>query len=155
MPTLFRLCDANGIVNIVCVCVYVFAGNSQDTKVSDSCLDAEMVSGRVVCGAAKRTLRTTHLNHWLSQFSQVSEDELPAPVQPKVDDAEEVSDEELPGPKLAELPADAEMVSEEELPANKSKRKNQGPDDTENANDTPNKRARPDASKLPPYMRSI
>lgn len=72
---------------------------------------------------------------------------MPAPVQPKVDDAEEVSDEELPGPKLAELPADAEMVSEDELPANKSKRKNQGLDDTENVNDTPNKRARSDASK--------
>lgn len=43
-------------------------GCSQDTKVEDG-LDAEMVS----------------------------EDELPAPAQPKVDDAEEVSDEELPG----------------------------------------------------------
>lgn len=51
-------------------------------------------------------------------------------VQPvTVDDAEEVSDEELPGPRLAELPADTEVVSEDELPAsNKAKRKAQDDD---------------------------
>lgn len=54
----------------------------------------------------------------------VSEDELPEPKVSKVDDAEEVSDEELPGPKRAELPADTEVVSEDELPSsNRSKRK--------------------------------
>lgn len=67
----------------------------------------------------------------------VSEDELPIPAQPKVDDAEEVSDEELPGPKLAELPADTEVVSEDELPC---KRKA----DTENS-DAPEKRIKVDA----------
>lgn len=60
----------------------------------------------------------------VADAEMVSEDELPAPKVSKVDDAEEVSDEELPGPKLAELPADTEVVSEDELPANnKSKRK--------------------------------
>jgi pre-mRNA-processing factor 39 len=34
----------------------------------------------------------------------------------KVPETEEVSDEELPGPKRAELPADTEVVSEDELP---------------------------------------
>lgn len=53
----------------------------------------------------------------------ISEDELPGPAKPKVQDAEEVSDEELPGPKLAELPADTEVVSEDELPALKKEGK--------------------------------
>lgn len=57
----------------------------------------------------------------------ISEDELPGPAKPKVQDAEEVSDEELPGIKMAELPADTEVVSEDELPALKkeSKRKHE------------------------------
>ncbi|CAH2094619.1 unnamed protein product [Euphydryas editha] len=49
----------------------------------------------------------------------VSEDELPAVQKPSVKDAENVSDDELPGPKPAELPADTEVVSEDELPASK------------------------------------
>lgn len=63
----------------------------------------------------------------------ISEDELPGPAKPKVQDAEEVSDEELPGPKLAELPADTEVVSEEELPALKKegKRKHEDYDPSE------------------------
>lgn len=49
----------------------------------------------------------------------VSEDELPTVEKPSVKDAENVSDDELPGPKPAELPADTEVVSEDELPASK------------------------------------
>ncbi|XP_059053258.1 pre-mRNA-processing factor 39 isoform X2 [Achroia grisella] len=49
----------------------------------------------------------------------VSEDELPTVQKPSVKDAENVSDDELPGPKPAELPADTEVVSEDELPASK------------------------------------
>ncbi|XP_063627968.1 pre-mRNA-processing factor 39-like isoform X1 [Cydia splendana] len=49
----------------------------------------------------------------------VSEDELPAVEKPSVKDAENVSDDELPGPKPAELPADTEVVSEDELPEKK------------------------------------
>lgn len=76
----------------------------------------------------------------LADAEMVSEDELtfapppPLPLRAQaaasaavpvtVDDAEEVSDEELPGPRLAELPADTEVVSEDELPSsNKIKRK--------------------------------
>lgn len=67
----------------------------------------------------------------------ISEDELPGPAKPKVQDAEEVSDEELPGPKLAELPADTEVVSEEELPALKKegKRKHESDYDPSEATD--------------------
>lgn len=39
----------------------------------------------------------------------VSEDELPEVQKPSVKDAENVSDDELPGPKPAELPADTEV----------------------------------------------
>ncbi|KAG6449982.1 pre-mRNA-processing factor 39 isoform X2 [Manduca sexta] len=49
----------------------------------------------------------------------VSEDELPEVQKPSIKDAENVSDDELPGPKPAELPADTEVVSEDELPASK------------------------------------
>ncbi|XP_068619029.1 pre-mRNA-processing factor 39 isoform X2 [Battus philenor] len=42
----------------------------------------------------------------------VSEDELPAVQKPSVKDAENVSDDELPGPKPAELPADTEDTKE-------------------------------------------
>lgn len=92
-------------------------GCSQDTKIENE-LDAEMVS----------------------------EDELPAPAQPKVDNAEDLSDEELPAPKRAELPADTEVVSEDEFPSsNKGKRKigenNDAESSTDNA-ETPKKRAK-------------
>lgn len=40
----------------------------------------------------------------------VSEDELPVVQKPSVKDAENVSDDELPGPKPAELPADTEVI---------------------------------------------
>ncbi|KAM3956573.1 LOW QUALITY PROTEIN: pre-mRNA processing factor 39 [Aphomia sociella] len=53
----------------------------------------------------------------------VSEDELPTVQKPSVKDAENVSDDELPGPKPAELPADTEVVSEDELPASKKEPK--------------------------------
>lgn len=94
-------------------------GCSQDTKIENE-LDAEMVS----------------------------EDELPAPAQPKVDNAEDLSDEELPAPKRAELPADTEVVSEDEFPSsNKGKRKigenNDAESSTDNA-ETPKKRAKAD-----------
>lgn len=49
----------------------------------------------------------------------VSEDELPplTLIKPQINDAEEVSDEELPAPKRAELPPDAELISDDdELP---------------------------------------
>lgn len=39
----------------------------------------------------------------------ISEDELPGVPVAKVPETEEVSDEELPGPKRAELPADTEV----------------------------------------------
>ncbi|KAL4720037.1 hypothetical protein ACJJTC_003404 [Scirpophaga incertulas] len=42
---------------------------------------------------------------------------------PSVKDAENVSDDELPGPKPAELPADTEVVSEDELPAKEKESK--------------------------------
>lgn len=95
-------------------------GCSQDTKIENE-LDAEMVS----------------------------EDELPTPVQPKVDNAEDLSDEELPGPKRAELPADTEVVSEDEFPSsNKIKRKIgesiEADNSIENA-ETPKKRAKAEA----------
>ncbi|ALC47221.1 CG1646 [Drosophila busckii] len=48
----------------------------------------------------------------------ISEDELPPVSKPEINDAEEVSDEELPAPRRAELPADAEVISEDELPSN-------------------------------------
>lgn len=88
----------------------------------------------------------------------VSEDELllppppPTTVQPPqpvtVDDAEEVSDEELPGPRMAELPADTEVVSEDELPAsNKTSTKRKVDEDYDPGSPTestevPEKRAR-------------
>ncbi|XP_049877646.1 pre-mRNA-processing factor 39 isoform X2 [Pectinophora gossypiella] len=53
----------------------------------------------------------------------VSEDELPIVQKPSIQDAENVSDDELPGPKPAELPADTEVVSEDELPASKKETK--------------------------------
>lgn len=54
----------------------------------------------------------------ITQFQQVggaeetevvSEDELPIVQKPSIKDAENVSDDELPGPKPAELPADTEV----------------------------------------------
>lgn len=39
----------------------------------------------------------------------MSEDELPEVQKPSIKDAENVSDDELPGPKPAELPADTEV----------------------------------------------
>ncbi|KAJ8955805.1 hypothetical protein NQ318_005346 [Aromia moschata] len=56
----------------------------------------------------------------------ISEDELPGVPVVKVPEAEEVSDEELPGPKRAELPADTEVVSEDELPTVKAEAKKEG-----------------------------
>ncbi|XP_026743147.1 pre-mRNA-processing factor 39 isoform X2 [Trichoplusia ni] len=53
----------------------------------------------------------------------VSEDELPEVQKPSIKDAENVSDDELPGPKPAELPADTEVVSEDELPSSKKESK--------------------------------
>ncbi|XP_013135738.1 PREDICTED: pre-mRNA-processing factor 39 isoform X2 [Papilio polytes] len=53
----------------------------------------------------------------------VSEDELPAVQKPSIKDAENVSDDELPGPKPADLPADTEVVSEDELPSSKKESK--------------------------------
>lgn len=90
-------------------------GSSQDTKFDG--LDAEMVS----------------------------EDELPTAHQPKVDDAEEVSDEELPGPKLAELPADTEVVSEDELPASSKVKRKAGEnyDPSSPTDSAPEKRTKP------------
>lgn len=76
----------------------------------------------------------------------ISEDELPGPAKPKVQDAEEVSDEELPGPKLAELPADTEVVSEEELPALKKegKRKHEDYDPCDPTDEADEKKAKTD-----------
>lgn len=105
-------------------------GCSQDTKVENVELDAEMVS----------------------------EDELPAPAQPTIDDAEDLSDDELPGPKRAELPADTEVVSEDEFPSsNKVKRKADESHETDNTNediDTPKKRAKTELdSKYPKTLK--
>lgn len=70
----------------------------------------------------------------------VSEDELPAVEKPKIKDAENVSDDELPGPNPAELPADTEVVSEDELPTvkkdGKDSRKRKNESDKEDG-DTP------------------
>lgn len=78
----------------------------------------------------------------------ISEDELPGPAKPKVQDAEEVSDEELPGPKMAELPADTEVVSdtEEDLPALKKegKRKHEDYDPSEPTDETDEKKMKTD-----------
>lgn len=76
----------------------------------------------------------------------ISEDELPGPAKPKVQDAEEVSDEELPGPKLAELPADTEVVSEDELPALKKegKRKHEDYDPCDPTDEADEKKAKTD-----------
>ncbi|CAB3249162.1 unnamed protein product [Arctia plantaginis] len=65
----------------------------------------------------------------------VSEDELPEVQKPSVKDAENVSDDELPGPKPAELPADTEVVSEDELPASKKDSKESRKRKTENERD--------------------
>lgn len=92
----------------------------------------------------------------VADAEMVSEDELPAPKVSKVDDAEEVSDEELPGPKLAELPADTEVVSEDELPAtNKAKRKASGydPESPTDETEIPDKKGKFDeegGGKFPP-----
>lgn len=60
----------------------------------------------------------TYLLSTIIQFQQVggaeetevvSEDELPIVQKPSIKDAENVSDDELPGPKPAELPADTEV----------------------------------------------
>ncbi|XP_028159594.1 pre-mRNA-processing factor 39-like, partial [Ostrinia furnacalis] len=59
----------------------------------------------------------------------VSEDELPTVQKPSVKDAENVSDDELPGPKPADLPADTEVVSEDELPASKKESRKRKPDE--------------------------
>lgn len=59
----------------------------------------------------------------------VSEDELPEVQKPSIKDAENVSDDELPGPKPAELPADTEVVSEDELPASKKESRKRKPDE--------------------------
>ncbi|KAH1000817.1 hypothetical protein HUJ04_013102 [Dendroctonus ponderosae] len=53
------------------------------------------------------------------EAENISDEELPGVPVVKVPETEEVSDEELPGPKRAELPADTEVVSEDELPATK------------------------------------
>ncbi|XP_069360558.1 pre-mRNA-processing factor 39 isoform X2 [Maniola hyperantus] len=65
----------------------------------------------------------------------VSEDELPAVQKPSVKDAENVSDDELPGPKPAELPADTEVVSEDELPASKKESRKRKPDEARDGYD--------------------
>ncbi|CAH2983397.1 unnamed protein product [Chilo suppressalis] len=62
-------------------------------------------------------------SHGAEETEVVSEDELPAVQKPSVKDAENVSDDELPGPKPAELPADTEVVSEDELPTSKKEAK--------------------------------
>lgn len=60
----------------------------------------------------------------------VSEDELPpAPEKIIVKDADEISDEELPGPKMAEIP-DTEVVSEDELKMETPKRKHEDGDES-------------------------
>ncbi|OWR43072.1 putative PRP39 pre-mRNA processing factor 39 protein [Danaus plexippus plexippus] len=74
-------------------------GNSQDSSYGRS-------KEKVKVGSAEET-------------EVVSEDELPVIQKPSVKDAENVSDDELPGPKPAELPADTEVVSEDELPTSK------------------------------------
>uniref|UniRef100_A0A2A4JM39 Suppressor of forked domain-containing protein n=1 Tax=Heliothis virescens TaxID=7102 RepID=A0A2A4JM39_HELVI len=65
----------------------------------------------------------------------VSEDELPEVQKPSIKDAENVSDDELPGPKPAELPADTEVVSEDELPASKKETKESRKRKTEDERD--------------------
>ncbi|KAJ8723916.1 hypothetical protein PYW07_007896 [Mythimna separata] len=65
----------------------------------------------------------------------VSEDELPEVQKPSIKDAENVSDDELPGPKPAELPADTEVVSEDELPAAKKENKESRKRKTEDERD--------------------
>ncbi|GBP50559.1 Pre-mRNA-processing factor 39 [Eumeta japonica] len=63
--------------------------------------------------------RTPHTGGGAEETEVVSEDELPAVQKPSIKDAENVSDDELPGPRPAELPADTEVVSEDELPTSK------------------------------------
>ncbi|XP_039757640.1 pre-mRNA-processing factor 39 isoform X1 [Pararge aegeria] len=65
----------------------------------------------------------------------VSEDELPTVQKPSVKDAENVSDDELPGPKPAELPADTEVVSEDELPASKKESRKRKPNEAKDGYD--------------------
>jgi pre-mRNA-processing factor 39 len=77
----------------------------------------------------------------------ISEDELPGPAKPKVQDAEEVSDEELPGPKMAELPADTEVVSEEELPAPKKRKHEEDYDPSKPSDEADEKKLKSDEEK--------
>lgn len=84
----------------------------------------------------------------------ISEDELPGPAKPKVQDAEEVSDEELPGPKLAELPADTEVVSDDELPSLKKegKRKHESDyDPSEPTDEVDEKKLKTDSEEEPKH----
>jgi pre-mRNA-processing factor 39 len=83
----------------------------------------------------------------------ISEDELPGPAKPKVQDAEEVSDEELPGPKMAELPADTEVVSEDELPALKKegKRKHEDYDPSEPTDEVDEKKIKTESEEKPKH----
>lgn len=95
-------------------------GNSQDTKVSDSFSDSEMVS----------------------------EDESSRPVQSEVTNAGEVSGEESHGPKLIEQPTTVDMVIEEEPTTNNTKRKIEDTNNVTDVNDLPSKKSRPDSGKF-------
>lgn len=59
-----------------------------------------------------------------------------------------MSDEELPGPKLAELPADTEVVSEDELPASNKAKRGYDPASPTDEDDPEKKKARLDAGKI-------
>lgn len=101
--------------------------DSQQNAVEQSEVASENSSQPAIAEDIPNGNRSLDTKNDALDAEMVSEDELPEPKVSKVDDAEEVSDEELPGPKRAELPADTEVVSEDELPASsRGKRKAEG-----------------------------
>lgn len=84
--------------------------DSESDSLSEPAIAEELVGEDGALNMSDATIINTEL---------VSEDELPPMtlLKPQINDAEEVSDEELPAPKRAELPADAELISDDdELP---------------------------------------
>lgn len=102
-----------------------------DTKIDDASVKTESV---VKSESATPTKKSSKVGG-AEETEVVSEDELPEVQKPSIKDAENVSDDELPGPKPAELPADTEVVSEDELPASKKEVKESRKRKTEDERD--------------------
>ncbi|KAJ2953319.1 hypothetical protein O0L34_g906 [Tuta absoluta] len=98
-----------------------------EASVPEAAIEPPIAKGE---DAKKVVAKDTEQSHGGAEETEVvSEDELPEVQKPSIKDAENVSDDELPGPKPAELPADTEVVSEDELPSSKKESRKRKPNE--------------------------